>query len=206
MQRVMNINQGMLVILSAPSGCGKDTVFKELKRTRNDVCASISATTRPPREDEIDGKHYYFKTEEEFKNMIANGELLEYVKYDKSYYGTPVSEIRRITSSGKICFLIIEVRGAESVMNKLPECVSVFLMPPSIEILKSRLEGRHLDTPETIDSRMEIAKEEVKCTKGYKYVIENDILEDTVKELNKILDTEMSKREKEEINKTAKCS
>ncbi|MCD7722583.1 MAG: guanylate kinase [Clostridiales bacterium] len=186
----------MLVILSAPSGCGKDTVFKELKKTRADVCSSVSATTRTPRAGEIDGQHYYFKTEAQFKDMIKSGELLEYVKYDKSYYGTPISEINRITGQGKICFLIIEVRGAESVMKKVPGCVSVFLMPPSIEILKSRLEKRNKDSAQTISSRMEIAKEEIKCTKGYKYVIENNELEKAVKELNEILDNELAARNK----------
>lgn len=193
----MKIKQGMLVILSAPSGCGKDTVFKELKKTRGDVCSSVSATTRAPRAGEVDGKNYYFKTEAQFEEMIKNGELLEYVRYDKSYYGTPVSEIERITGQGKVCFLIIEVRGAENVMKKMPGCVSVFLMPPSFEILQSRLEKRNQDSALTIKSRMEIAKEEIKCTKGYKYVIENDELEKTVSELNEILNSELLLRNAE---------
>ncbi len=179
--------------MSAPSGCGKDTVFKELEKLRGDVCSSISATTRPPREGEIDGVNYYYKTEKEFEDMIANDELLEYVKYDRAYYGTPMSEVKRITDMGKICFLIIEVRGAKTVMEKVPGCVSVFLMPPSIDVLKKRLESRNIDSEETINNRMEIAKEEMQCTSGYQYVIENTVLENTVKEINKILDNEIEK-------------
>ena len=103
--------KGMLVVLSAPSGCGKDTVFNELKALRSDIVKSVSATTRAPREGEVDGVSYYFKTEKEFKKLINSKGLLEYTVYNGCYYGTPVSEVDKAINDGKICFLIIEVEG-----------------------------------------------------------------------------------------------
>ena len=130
--------KGMLVILSAPSGCGKDTVFKALCKRRNDIVESVSATTRAPRDGEVDGVNYYFKTVGEFEKMIANNGLLEYAKYNNCYYGTPVDGVQNAVDAGKVCFLIIEVQGAQSIMKMCPDAVSIFLLPPSMEVLEHR--------------------------------------------------------------------
>ncbi len=189
----MNKN-GMLVVLSAPSGCGKDTVFKELLKLRGDVCESISATTRKPREGEKDGVNYFFKSEDEFKEMINNDGLLEYAKYNGCYYGTPVSGVKTSVKEGKICFLIIEVQGAQHIMEKCPDAVSIFLMPPSIETLKHRLIKRNTDSEEMICNRIKIAEEEIKFASNYSYVVVNDELEKAVDEINEILCKELQKR------------
>ncbi len=186
--------KGMMVVLSAPSGCGKDTVFKELTKIRDDVCESISATTRNPRDGEINGVNYYFKTDDEFKSMIKNNGLLEYAQYNGCYYGTPVSGVEDSVNQGKICFLIIEVQGAKHIMEKCPDAVSIFLMPPSIECLKDRLLKRNTDSEEMILNRIKIAEEEIKSSSSYNYIVVNNDLQKAVDDINKILSDELSKR------------
>lgn len=186
--------RGMMVILSAPSGCGKDTVFKEIQKIRDDVCESVSATTRAPRDGEVDGVNYFFKTKEQFEEMINNNGLLEYAQYNNCFYGTPVDGVKNSVESGKICFLIIEVKGAEKIMKKCPEAVSIFLMPPSIEELKQRLLGRNTDSEEMILNRIKIASEEIKYSPNYDYVVVNDKLEKAVEDINQILCKEIAKR------------
>lgn len=186
--------KGMIVILSAPSGCGKDTVFKELTRIRDDVCESVSATTREPREGEVDGVNYFFKTKPEFENMIKNDGLLEYAEYNNCFYGTPVYGVENSVANGKICFLIIEVQGAKNIMEKCPDAVSIFLMPPSIEELRSRLVGRNTDSEEMIANRIKIAEDEIKYSPLYNYVVVNDNLEKAVDDINEILCEELRKR------------
>lgn len=192
----MNSKKGMLVILSAPSGCGKDTVFKELCKIRDDCVESVSATTRSPRDGEIDGVNYFFKSEDEFKEMIKNDGLLEYAKYNSCYYGTPVSGVEKAIDDGKVCFLIIEVQGAQSIMKMRPDCVSIFLLPPSLEILEKRLSCRQTNDPEDIKNRMELAKYEIEIAPLYKYNVINDALEDAVKNINEIIDKELEARNK----------
>lgn len=185
---------GMIVILSAPSGCGKDTVFKEISKLRNDVCESISATTRQPRDGEIDGINYFFKTQDEFLQMIETNSFLEYASYNGCYYGTPADAAMHAVNSGKICFLIIERKGAQKVMKNCPDAVSIFLMPPDMETLKKRLIKRNTETEEAILKRLEIAKEEVKSAATFDYVVVNNVLEDAVNEVNAILNKELKIR------------
>lgn len=188
--------KGLLVILSAPSGCGKDTVFNELKKIREDVVESVSATTRKPRTGEVDGVNYYFKTDSEFKTMIENNGLLEYAEYNNCYYGTPVEGVEKAVSNGKVCFLIIEVQGAQSIMRSKPDCVSIFLLPPSMEVLEKRLKSRNTDTDENINNRLELAKHEMKLSALYRYKVVNDALEDAVDEINNIINNELDARNK----------
>ena len=183
--------KGMLVILSAPSGCGKDTVFKALCKRRNDIVESVSATTRAPREGEVDGVNYYFKTVGEFEKMIANNGLLEYAKYNNCYYGTPVDGVQSAVDAGKICFLIIEVQGAQSIMKMCPDAVSIFLLPPSMEALEHRLRKRETNSPDDIKNRIDIAESEIKIAPLYKYNVVNDSLEDAVDEINEIINKEL---------------
>lgn len=188
------MNKGMLVILSAPSGCGKDTVFKAICKKRSDVIESVSATTRQPRPGEVDGVNYFFMDEKEFIEMINSNGLLEYAQYNNNYYGTPVRGVEKAINDGKICFLIIEVQGAQKVMELFPDCVSIFLLPPSEEVLERRLHGRETDSEEMIQERLAISKVELGFKDKYTYQVVNDDLDICVDDINNILDSEMIKR------------
>ena len=184
-------NKGLLIILSAPSGCGKDTVFQEIKKIRNDVVESVSATTRKPREGEVDGVNYYFKTESDFQLMVVNDELLEYARYNNCYYGTPVSEVEKAIDNGKICFLIIDVQGAQSILKVRPDAITIFLLPPSLEVLEKRLVNRSTNDIEDVKNRMTIAKREIDMAPLYKYSVVNDDLEECVNKINEIINKEL---------------
>ena len=186
------MNKGMLVVLSAPSGCGKDTVFKELKKLRNDVVESVSATTRKPRDGEIDGINYFFVSDDEFERMIDDNELLEYCQYNNCYYGTPIKGINKAIDENKICFLIIEIIGAQRVMELYPECLSIFLLPPSFEILEKRLRSRDSDDEEIINRRLEIAKIEMTYKDKYDYQVVNDDLDECVNKINEIINEKLN--------------
>lgn len=185
-------NKGLLVVLSAPSGCGKDTVFRELQKRREDIVESVSATTRAPREGEVDGVNYFFKTEEEFKKLLNSRGLLEYTVYNGCYYGTPVEGVDRAIAEGKICFLIIEVEGGQNIMRLRPDCVSIFLLPPSLEVLEQRLRGRKTETEECIQRRLEVAEFEIGYADRYKYNVVNDDLQKAVDKVNAILEKELA--------------
>lgn len=189
------MNKGMLVILSAPSGCGKDTVYNELCKIRNDIVKSVSATTRAKRDGEIDGVNYYFLTKEKFEDLISNNGLIEYTSYNNCYYGTPISNVTDAISDGKICFLIIEVEGAQNIMKLFPDdSVSIFLLPPSFEVLEQRLRGRDSDDEEVILGRLKIAENEMSYKDKYDYNVVNDKLDACVNEINEIISAELSKR------------
>lgn len=192
-------NKGLLVILSAPSGCGKDTVFQELKKKRKDIVESISATTRKPRDGEIDGVNYYFKSDSDFQMMIVNDELLEYARYNNCYYGTPVYGVEKSIEEGKICFLIIDVQGAQSIMKLRPDAITIFLLPPDLEELENRLTGRCTNDTDDIRNRMEIAKREIEIAPLYKYNVVNDDLQRCVDEIDKILNKELLTQNSKEI-------
>ena len=183
--------KGMLVILSAPSGCGKDTVFNELLKRRDDVVKSVSATTRAPRGDEVDGVSYYFKTEEEFQRLINGKGLLEYTVYNGCYYGTPVEGVEKAINDGKVCFLIIEVEGGQNIMKLRPEAVSIFLLPPSIEVLEHRLNKRNTNDYDDIKRRLEFTEFELNFADLYKYNVVNDDLERCVNKIEEILNYEL---------------
>ncbi|MCR5207541.1 MAG: guanylate kinase [Eubacterium sp.] len=184
--------KGMLVVFSAPSGCGKDTVFQELLKRRTDIVKSVSATTRPIREGEQDGVDYYFKTEEEFKRLINSKGLLEHTVYNGNYYGTPVEGVNKAISDGKICFLIIEVEGGQNIMKLRPDCVPIFLLPPSIEELRRRLIKRGTETEDVIEQRLERAKLEIELSELYRYNVVNDDLNVAVDKIEEILEIELS--------------
>ena len=183
--------KGMLVVLSAPSGCGKDTVFQALKERRDDIVKSVSATTRAPRAGETDGVDYFFKSEEEFKRLINSRGLLEFTVYNGCYYGTPIEAVDRAINDGKILFLIIEVEGGQNIMRLRPDCVSVFLLPPSMEVLEKRLRGRQTNSEEDIQRRLDVAKFEISYADVYKYNIVNDDLKVCVDKINDILELEL---------------
>lgn len=188
------MSKGSLIVVSAPSGCGKDTIVKEvLQKMQNQVCLSVSMTTRAMRDGEIDGVNYYFVSADEFKSKIENGEILEYTVYSGNYYGTPAEPVRKQLENGKTVILIIEVEGGENVKKLFPDALKIFIIPPSFSVLESRLRGRGTDDEEMISKRLEIAMQELERANEYDYIIENDVLEDAVDELMCIIRAERFK-------------
>ena len=180
----MNGN-GMLVVVSAPSGCGKDTVFKEIRKKRDDIVESVSATTRKPRDGEIDGVNYYFLNDDEFKSLLKKMGFLEYAVYNNCYYGTPVKSVNEAIKNGKIYVLIIDVQGAENVKKLYPDSVSIFLFRQAGKLLSK---GSEREIPEADDTkRLKIAKSELLCQDKYDYKVVNDNLDDCVNDIEKIL-------------------
>lgn len=171
------MNRGLLIVLSAPSGAGKDTVLSEVLKRNPFIRQSISATTRIARNGEIDGKDYFFVSKEKFENMIENDELLEYVKYCDNYYGTPKKAVNDLLNAGHDVVLKIEVKGAQMVRYRCEEAVGIFILPPSMKVLESRLTNRNTETEKVLKQRLEIAKLEVELAFGYDYVIVNDEIE-----------------------------
>jgi len=183
-------NDGLLIVFSGPSGSGKDSVLNMLKSQGNDIQLSISLTTREPRAGEQDGLHYFFVTHEDFEKKIAAGEVLEYAQYNAQYYGTPKTAVDEWLAQGKTVILEIEVEGAGNIRRIYPDCVSVFLIPPSIETLRERLRGRQSNTEADIERRIDIAKKEIPHAHAFDYVILNDKLDQAVQDFCAIIQAE----------------
>ena len=166
--------KGTLFVFSGPSGVGKGTLNAKLFAEFGDQIAfSVSATTRAPREGEIDGKHYFFISRQEFENRIANNEFLEYAQFAGNCYGTPKPYVLSLLEQGKNVLLEIEVQGAMQVMERMPECVSIFVLPPSFEELERRLRGRGTESEEKVRARLETARGEIAYAPRYQYRIVN---------------------------------
>ena len=182
------INQnGKLVLYSGSSGVGKGTILKKLKELDENVWVSVSNTTRGPRIGEIAGVDYNYITREEFEDLIAQDGYLEYAKYCDNYYGTPLAPINEKLAEGKTVFLEIEIEGALQVMKQYPDILSIFIVPPSFEELERRLRSRATEDAETIEKRLEKAKEEIGCRGRYKYNVINDDLDKAVREVYEII-------------------
>jgi guanylate kinase len=182
----MKKQKGKLFIISAPSGCGKGTILAEVLKDES-LYLSVSATTRKPREGEINGISYRFMSETEFENLIESGNMLEYAKYCGNYYGTPIDKVKENLSDGKNVLLEIEVQGAMQVKEKFPEATLIFIVPPSLESLKERLTKRNTEDEETINLRIKTAEKELQFKDKYDFVIVNDVLENAVAEFKSIL-------------------
>lgn len=182
--------RGMLIVLSGPSGSGKGTIIKSLLQQREDTVLSISVTTRAPRPGEEDGVHYFFRTREEFEELIRRNALLEFAEYNGNYYGTPEEAITGWLNQGKNVLLEIEVQGAEKVMDFRSDLVSIFITIPSMAELERRLRDRGTETEDKIRSRMEVARRELTRAFRYDYVVLNDEVELAVKRINTIIDAE----------------
>jgi guanylate kinase len=182
---------GILFIISAPSGSGKSTLVSQLRTLVEGLDFSISYTTRVPRGSEEDGREYHFTTRAEFERMIAAGDFLEWAQVFGNYYGTAFSALQHAKDAGKDLLLDIDVQGAVQVMKKLPEAVSIFILPPSPQVLEMRLRNRseaeHVTSETVIQSRLAEARHELKQMQDYKYALVNDVLDQAVTELRAIV-------------------
>lgn len=169
--------EGMLILFSGPSGVGKDAVLKVVLKKDKSLQKSISLTTREKRNDETDGKDYYFISSSKFEEMISNGEVLEYTHYGINMYGTPKAPVDKWLSEGKTVILKIEVEGAKNIKEMYPDSVGIFLLPPSMEVLEQRLRNRGTETEEDIQRRLVIARDEIHKSVDYDYYVINDELE-----------------------------
>ncbi len=185
--------RGLLVVISGPSGTGKGTVCKKLLAKRDNVRYSVSATTRKPREGEVEGSNYFFISESQFLEMLEKDALIEWDKYCDNYYGTPKVFVDRCVESGTDVILEITVEGALEIKQKYPECVLIFIIPPSLEELRRRIESRATECCDVIEKRLEQAANELKYVSKYDYMILNDSVEDAVLKIEKVLDAERLK-------------
>ncbi len=190
------MKKGILTIVSGFSGAGKGTLMKALLGKYDNYALSISATTRKPRNDEVDGREYFFKTVEEFEQLIAEDTLIEYAKFVDNYYGTPKAYVEEQLNLGKDVILEIEIQGALKVKEKMPDTLLIFVTPPSANELKRRLIGRGTESMEVIDSRLCRANEEAEVMGEYDYILVNDNLDVCVDELHHLIQSEKSKTER----------
>ncbi len=169
----MSEPKGMLLVISGPSGVGKGTLVRLLRQKVPDLMLSVSVTTRKPRENEQDGRDYFFITQEEFDRMVQEGRLLEHASVHGKSYGTPRDYVRQMIDQGKTVILEIDPQGARQVIEKQQDCVSVFILPPSWKQLRDRLTGRQTEAPEQVETRLKNAREEVKTLCMYRYAVTN---------------------------------
>lgn len=187
----MDEHRGKLIVVSGPSGAGKSTVIGKVMDRRNDLCFSVSATTRKPREGEVDGVNYFFVTGTEFDRMIGDDELLEHAEYNRDNYGTPRAYVEEKRRAGMHVLLDIEVQGARQVRERVPEAIKIFIIPPSLQVLEQRLRGRGTETEEQIQRRLARARGEYREADFYDYVVINDHLDTAANELNAIITAEL---------------
>lgn len=182
--------RGKLIVISGPSGAGKSTVVFKAIEGRTDVCFSTSVTTRKPRPGEVDGREYFFVEPQRFDEMVANNELLEHAEYVANHYGTPRAYVEQKLSEGLNVLLDIEVQGARQIRDSMPEAVKIFIIPPTLEELRRRLEGRGTDTARAIEARLIRARQEYEEADFYDYILVNNDVDRAAQELAAIITAE----------------
>lgn len=187
-------NNGLLIIFSGPSGCGKGTVVSRILKERDDTVLSVSVTTRAPREGEIDGFHYSFISAKQFDKMVKQDDLLEYAQFSGNSYGTPRAAVFEHIKAGRNVILEIDVQGALQVMERCEDYVSIFLTVPSLEELEKRLRGRGTEEESRVQMRMEAAKREMSYIDRYQYCVLNDELDAAVEQIHCIIETERARK------------
>lgn len=192
-------NRGILIVVSAPSGCGKGTILSEILKD-DSFYYSVSATTRQPRDGEIDGINYHFITKNEFEDMINSGGMLEYAVYCDNYYGTPKNKIMEMLDSGRNVILEIEVQGAMKIKKICPDGLFIFINPPSAAELKRRLKKRGTESEEVISKRVSEAEKEMKYSNEYDYIIVNGVLEDAIADFRAIVRAEQLRTKRKNLN------
>ena len=190
------MKKGLLIVVSGPSGVGKSTVREAYMKDESlKLSYSISMTTRKPREGETDGVDYFFVNKRRFKMAVKNGELLEHAEFVGNYYGTPVSYVEKLRNAGRNVILEIEINGALQVMEKCPDCLSIFILPPSLEELEARIRGRNSESEEVIQGRLDKARHEMSFVDRYKYQVVNHDIQQCADEIGAIIKAEMEKEE-----------
>lgn len=200
------MNKGGIFIISGPSGSGKDTLLVELFKKRPDIKFSISSITRPMRVGEVEGEKYNFITREKFEEMLKNDMLLEHNVYVGNYYGTPKQPVVDAAQNGEDIIIEVDVNGAQQIRDKLPEAVSIFIMPPSYKELRNRLSGRGTETEEIINQRMESALSEISRATEYDYIVVNDDISAAVNDIISVISNSrlILKRQKHIIDEVLK--
>ncbi|EJL21620.1 guanylate kinase [Brevibacillus sp. BC25] len=191
------VDRGLLLVLSGPAGVGKGTVCKALREVMPDLVYSVSATTRQPRPGEVEGVNYFFKSQEEFKQMIEEDALLEWAEYVGNYYGTPRHFVDDMLNEGRDVILEIEVQGALQVKERFPQGTFLFLAPPDLNELENRIVGRGTESQEIIRKRMEVARAEIELMDHYDYVVVNDVIESACDRIQAIITAEHLKKERQ---------
>lgn len=193
------MKKGFLLVISGPSGVGKGTVLHDLMNTQKNLVYSVSATTREKRDGEIEGVSYFYKSHEEFKQMIDADQFLEYAHVHNNYYGTPKEFVENEINDGKIVVLEIDVQGAVNVKKNTDNAVFIFLAPPSLSELKNRIVGRGTETENDINLRMKNARKELEYIQNYDYLVINDHINTAINSVNEIINAEKHKvfREKD---------
>lgn len=191
------MNKGNLIVISGPSGSGKDTVLSEVFRIHPEIRLSISSITRDMREGEVQDGKYHFISREEFEKAIENNEMLEYNIYQNNYYGTPKAPVQKAIDEGAEIVLEVDVNGAKNVLKQFPEAISIFIMPPSFETLSKRLSSRGTESAEQIKGRLKAALDEIKQADIYDYIVVNDVLCEAVEDVISIIVSNRSKKERQ---------